>query len=147
MGAILTRPAANSHNGTPAGIPGHRPSLAVGQQPDPEAVPHARLRPERCRCQVPLLVLPRQAEEGQEGQRRDCQLELDPREAPAQGQELRPLAPALTTCTRSTVKCPAATPSSPCTRTWPPVTVPVSGLSPSSKSSRSRRPTTSAAHT
>merc|ERR1712144_201126 len=26
MGAILTSPAANSHNDTPAGIPGHRPS-------------------------------------------------------------------------------------------------------------------------
>ncbi|KAK3104244.1 hypothetical protein LTR53_018621, partial [Teratosphaeriaceae sp. CCFEE 6253] len=59
---------------------------------DAEAVPHAHLCAERRDRQVPLLVLPRQAEEGQEGERRDCVVEQDPREAPAQGQELRHLA-------------------------------------------------------
>jgi hypothetical protein len=72
-------------------------------------------------------------------------------------------APAPTTCTRSTVRCPALPPSTLCTRIWPPVTDPASGRSryvqctllqkgtPNSRrSSRllsSRRPTTSAART
>lgn len=52
-------------------VPGHRASLAHRGQPDPQALPHAHLRPERCRCQVKVLVLPRQAPKDQEGERRD----------------------------------------------------------------------------
>lgn len=73
-------------------------------------------------------------------------------------------APAPTTCTRSTVRCPVSPPSMLCTRIWPPVTAPASGRfryaalptelriqhltkRRSSRLLSSRRPTTSAAHT
>lgn len=49
-------------------------------------------------------------------------------------------APVPTTCTRSTVRCPASPPSMPSTRIWPPVTDPASGRSryAAARSPRSR---------
>lgn len=80
------------HRSSPR-IPSDRASPAHGRQPDAQAVPHAHLRPERRGGQVPLLVLPDEAAQGQEVVRRDRVVERHPREATAQGQELWHLDP------------------------------------------------------
>lgn len=48
-------------------IPGDRAPLAHRGQPDSQPLPHADLRAEHSRRQVPLLVLLARPEEGQEG--------------------------------------------------------------------------------
>lgn len=138
--------------------------------------PNEDLCAQRCCRQVPILVLPPTAEEGQEGQRRDCRPQRHPREEASQGQELRYLAPirlairhpqrasslsrhphvhtlsgfyadSLSRWSRSSEPCPEPRPSSPCTRTWPPDTERDSATSRSSESPRLRRRTTSDDHT
>lgn len=52
-----------------SGVPGHRPPLAHRDQPHPGSVPHANLRSQPRRRQVPVLVLHAGSEEGQEGHR------------------------------------------------------------------------------
>jgi hypothetical protein len=66
---------ANAGDRSSYGIPGHWAPLALRGQPQPEALPYAHLRSQRCRRQVPLLVLSLQAPQGQEDQWRDRQLE------------------------------------------------------------------------
>jgi hypothetical protein len=101
------------------GIPDHRAPSALRGKPHPQDLPHAHFCAQRGRRQVKVLVLPRQAPQDQEGERRDrlCQpgsftavLDMknlaptreerdeqltfsDPREAPPEGQELRYLDP------------------------------------------------------
>merc|ERR1712000_435764 len=82
-----------SQDGSPSRIPGHRAPPSYRRQPDPETLPHANLRTQHRGCQVPLLVLPHEAAQGQEVQRRDRLPERHPREATPQGQELWHLDP------------------------------------------------------
>ena len=56
-------------------IPGYWAASTHRGQPHAQALSHAHLRTQHCRRQVPLLVLPSETAEGEEGQWRDHQLE------------------------------------------------------------------------
>jgi hypothetical protein len=56
-------------------IPGHWPPFAIGGNPSTKAVPDENLCTKHRGCQVSFLVLLDEAAKGQEGERRDCQLE------------------------------------------------------------------------
>ena len=71
----LTPVVPNSVTLSSPRVPSHRKAPADRCNSHPEALSHENLRPQRRRRQVALLVLPRQAQEGEEGQWRDCQLE------------------------------------------------------------------------
>ena len=64
----LTPVVPNSVTLSLARVSSHRKALADRCNSHPEALPHANLCTQRCRRQVALLVLPRQAQEGQESE-------------------------------------------------------------------------------
>merc|ERR1712093_39343 len=63
------------------------------RQPGTKVVPNENFCTQHRGCKVSFLVLLDEAPQGQEGERRDRQLECYPREAPNEGQELRYLDP------------------------------------------------------
>merc|ERR1711977_584014 len=83
----------DTHNGSSYGIPGHWPPSALRGKPGTKVVPNENFCTQHRGCKVSFLVLLDEAPQGQEGERRDRQLERYPREAPNGGQELRYLDP------------------------------------------------------
>lgn len=64
-------PNTNNPPRSPSRIPSHRAQAPLRCRPDTQTLPHAPIRAEHCRRQVPFLVLPQEAPQGQEDQRRD----------------------------------------------------------------------------
>lgn len=75
------------------GISGCRAPSAHGGGARPQALPHAYLCAQRSRSQVPILVLPCEAEESEEGEWRDRLCQCYSRETSPPCQELRYLDP------------------------------------------------------
>lgn len=78
---------------SPERIPSHWATLAHGRQSNSQALSHAHLRTECRRCQVPLLVFPYEAAQGQEGQWRGCIPKYHQRKAAIEGENFRHLDP------------------------------------------------------